>query len=80
MEVVTPGQVIKSGEGFLRGHGTYVSDGKLVASVAGVVQRVNKLVAVVPLKTRYSGPCTDPNPDVLSPERGKRTCALGCLS
>lgn len=35
-----------------RGHGTYAADGKLIASVAGVVERVNKLIYVKPLKSR----------------------------
>lgn len=35
-----------------RGHGTYAVDGKLLASVAGVVERVNKLIYVRPLKSR----------------------------
>ena len=35
-----------------RGHGTYESDGKLVASVAGVVERVNRLLCVHPLKSK----------------------------
>ena len=36
-----------------RGHGTYMEDGeKLHASVAGIVERVNKLICVKPLKTR----------------------------
>ena len=39
---------------FHRGHGTYSVDGKLLASVAGVVERVNKLIYVKPLKSRYS--------------------------
>jgi hypothetical protein len=43
MELVTPGQTITSEPGFLRGHGTYVLNGSLIASVAGVVQRVNKV-------------------------------------
>jgi exosome complex component RRP4 len=43
MELVTPGQTITSEPGFLRGHGTYVLNGNLIASVAGVVQRVNKV-------------------------------------
>lgn len=39
---------------FNRGHGTYNSeDDRLLASVAGVVERVNKLICVKPLKTRY---------------------------
>ncbi|XP_010209507.1 PREDICTED: exosome complex component RRP4 [Tinamus guttatus] len=43
----------------MRGHGTYVEDEKLVASVAGVVERVNKLVYVKALKTRYNGEVGD---------------------
>lgn len=35
-----------------RGHGTYVENDKLIASVAGVVERVNKLVCVRALKAR----------------------------
>lgn len=35
-----------------RGHGTQVLDGKLMATVCGVVQRTNKLISVVPVKTR----------------------------
>lgn len=37
---------------FSRGHGTYVDEDKLTASVAGEVQRVDKLICVRPLKTR----------------------------
>ncbi len=46
-------------QGYLRGHGTYVEEGtdggppRLVACVAGVVERVNKLISVRPIKTRY---------------------------
>jgi exosome complex component RRP4 len=36
-----------------RGHGTYVDNDEVIASVAGVVERVNKLVTVRPLRTRY---------------------------
>jgi hypothetical protein len=35
MELVTPGQTITTEPGFLRGHGTYVLQGNLIASVAG---------------------------------------------
>lgn len=35
-----------------RGHGTFMHEDKLHASVAGVVERVNKLICVRPLKTR----------------------------
>lgn len=43
-----------SQDGFLRGHGTQMVDGKLVATLCGVVERVNKLVYVRPLKSRYT--------------------------
>jgi exosome complex component RRP4 len=38
---------------FKRGHGTYVQNGQLIASLCGVVERVNKLITVRPLKARY---------------------------
>lgn len=41
-------------QGFLRGHGTQEIDGKLAATLCGVVERVNKLISVKPLRTRYS--------------------------
>lgn len=70
--VVIPGQLIavsREGEeesSFLRGHGTYIDDDesgngivgetKLRASVTGTVQRVNKLISVLPLAVhRYDG-------------------------
>lgn len=38
-----------------RGHGTYADDeGQVVSAVAGAVERVNKLLSVRPLKTRYT--------------------------
>lgn len=58
--LVTPGDIITSDSGFMRGHGTYNSeDDRLLASVAGVVERVNKLICVKPLKTRYNGEIGD---------------------
>jgi exosome complex component RRP4 len=61
MPVVTPGEPISAEPGFLRGHGTLVRhDGALVATVAGVVERVNKLVSVRPLRSsRYVGEVGD---------------------
>lgn len=35
-----------------RGHGTFTEDEKLHSSVAGAIDRVNKLICVKPLKTR----------------------------
>lgn len=46
---------VEDQEGFLRGHGTKtLPDGRLVATLCGVVQRVNKLIYVRPLKSRYT--------------------------
>lgn len=42
-----------------RGHGTYVENGALVSVVAGVVERVNRLVSVKPLHGRYVGEVGD---------------------
>eukprot|EP00038_Savillea_parva_P030014 m.74925 g.74925 ORF g.74925 m.74925 type:complete len:300 (+) comp8951_c0_seq2:54-953(+) len=52
-QVVTPGDVITADVGYMRGHGTFQSGSELVASVAGVVQQVNKLIVVRPLRSRY---------------------------
>jgi len=56
---VAPGDVIPgvdADDGFLRGHGTRTSmcGTKLIATTAGVVERVNKLVSVRGLKSRYA--------------------------
>lgn len=60
LPIVTPGEPIEAEAGFLRGHGTLVRhDGTLIATVAGVVERVNKLVSVRPLRSRYVGEVGD---------------------
>merc|ERR1719433_1078809 len=43
----------------MRGHGTYMKNGALYASLAGSIQRVNKLISVTPLKTKYPGEIGD---------------------
>jgi len=44
----------------IRGHGTYVDDEKtLRASVAGILEKVNKLISIRPLKARYNGEIGD---------------------
>jgi exosome complex component RRP4 len=56
---VVPGQAITSEQGYLRGHGSYYSQDPsetgptLVSSVAGQIDRVNKLISVRPIKSRY---------------------------
>ena len=57
--LVTPGDLITTDTGFMRGHGTYLEGERLQSSVAGVVERVNKLIRVEPLKTRYNGEVGD---------------------
>nr|CAG4649495.1 EOG090X09DD [Scapholeberis mucronata]SVE93735.1 EOG090X09DD [Scapholeberis mucronata] len=57
--LVTPGSLITKETGFMRGHGTYMQDECLYSSVAGVVERVNQLISVRPLKSRYHGEIGD---------------------
>lgn len=57
---VSPGDVVHDDPGLMRGHGTYArGDGAIVASLAGVVTRVSKLVSVQPLRARYTGDVGD---------------------
>lgn len=49
-----PGESITSSHTYMRGHGTYVDTDEVIASVAGTVERVNKLVTVRPVHTRYN--------------------------
>jgi len=58
-QLVVPGEVICEAAGCMRGHGTYIKDGYLVASVSGAVERVNKFICVRPLKTRFNGDVGD---------------------
>ena len=58
--VVLPGDEITREEGYLRGHGTLVSvDNRLLATVAGRVERVNALVSVRAPQARYAGEVGD---------------------
>jgi len=59
LSYVTTGQIIGPDSGFLRGHGTIAVAGKLKATVSGFVQRVNKLVSVQALNSRYQGEIGD---------------------
>lgn len=64
--LMVPGQPITSESGFLRGHGTYFSENTasegnsvLTSCVAGEVERVNRLVTVRPVRSRYIGEVGD---------------------
>ncbi|KAG8704839.1 exosome non-catalytic core subunit rrp4 [Ceratobasidium sp. 395] len=52
--LTSPGEMITSSQSFMRGHGTFVEGEQVIASVAGTVERVNKLVSVKPVKSRYT--------------------------
>ena len=52
--LLVPGDTITMDTGFMWGHGTYMGEEKFIASVAGSVERVNKLICVKALKTRYN--------------------------
>ena len=56
---INVGEVIAPSEGFMKGHGVYIRDGNLIASVAGFIEQANKLIFVRPLKTRYIGEVGD---------------------
>lgn len=64
MNIVVPGQSITSEEGYLRGHGCFLienEDGnqELVSSLAGKIERTNKLITVRSVKSRYIGEVGD---------------------
>ncbi|CAO3690827.1 unnamed protein product [Umbelopsis ramanniana] len=60
VQLVMPGETITSDLQFMRGHGTYLdSESTVISSVAGVVERVNKLISVRALKARYTGEIGD---------------------
>ena len=44
--MVSPGDVITRDQGYMRGHGTYIDQDVLWASIAGIVERVNKLISM----------------------------------
>ncbi|RFU29903.1 hypothetical protein B7463_g6428, partial [Scytalidium lignicola] len=54
--VVTPGEVVTDDPQWMRGHGTFIepSSTEIKATVAGTVQKTNKLLSVRPLRARYT--------------------------
>lgn len=53
--VITPGQSITSDPQWMRGHGTYTDDDAddIRSTLAGTIQKTNKLLFVAPLRARY---------------------------
>ncbi|OMJ15657.1 Exosome complex component rrp4 [Smittium culicis] len=58
-KIVTPGTLITSDPSFMKGHGTFVEDGKIYASVAGTVERINRLISVKSFGQRFVGEIGD---------------------
>ncbi|PYH90557.1 hypothetical protein BO71DRAFT_361212 [Aspergillus ellipticus CBS 707.79] len=54
--VLTPGEVVTDDPQWMRGHGTYSNplSTSIIATVAGTVQKTNKLLSVQPLRARYT--------------------------
>ncbi|PIL24078.1 hypothetical protein GSI_13829 [Ganoderma sinense ZZ0214-1] len=52
--ITGPGESITSSHAFMRGHGTYVDSEEVIASVSGTVERVNKLITVRAVRSRYN--------------------------
>ncbi|MCJ1475196.1 exosome non-catalytic core subunit rrp4 [Lambiella insularis] len=54
--IVTPGECVTEDPQWMRGHGTFVSptSTNIIATVAGTVQRTNKLLSVRPIRARYT--------------------------
>ncbi|MES1921817.1 hypothetical protein MHBO_003351, partial [Bonamia ostreae] len=50
-----PGEQTVHEEGFIRGHGTSLVNGKLISNISGYIERTNKLVSVRPINSRYIG-------------------------
>ncbi|KAJ7359085.1 exosome complex exonuclease rrp4 [Mycena albidolilacea] len=53
-KITWPGESITSSQAYMRGHGTYVENEEVVASVAGTIERVNKLITVRAIRTKYN--------------------------
>ena len=54
--VITPGQTVTSDPQWMRGHGTFAdTDSAAIRStLAGTLQKTNKLLSIVPLRARYT--------------------------
>lgn len=52
--LVLPGDKITSDSGYIQGKGTYEENGAIYSSLIGYVKQTDKLVSVMPLKSRYT--------------------------
>ncbi|KAN0082041.1 hypothetical protein V8E54_003339 [Elaphomyces granulatus] len=53
--IVVPGQLVTDDPQWMRGHGTFTTpySASIIATVAGTIQKTNKLLSVHPLRARY---------------------------
>lgn len=53
--IAVPGEAVASSAQFMRGHGCYLdaARGDIVSSLSGTLDKVNKLISVRPVRTRY---------------------------
>jgi len=54
--IIAPGQTVTDDPQWMRGHGTYASDdtSMIRSTLAGTLQKTNKLLSIVPLRARYT--------------------------
>lgn len=55
--IITPGQTVTDDPQWMRGHGTFTStsdDSLIRSTLAGTLQKTNKLLSIVPLRARYT--------------------------
>ncbi|EGC37877.1 hypothetical protein DICPUDRAFT_76545 [Dictyostelium purpureum] len=57
--LVIPGQIISREGEYLKGHGTFHNGSNLIASVCGTLDKVDRLISVKALKSRYHGEVGD---------------------
>lgn len=68
--LVSPGQLLTSDQSFMRyhslsfflyhrGHGTFIKGGAIYSALSGTVEKVNRLICVKALKSRYTGDIGD---------------------
>jgi exosome complex component RRP4 len=51
--LVVPGDLVSEGADFISGHGTFMEDGNIFASQAGVVHKISQVIQVKPLQTAF---------------------------
>ncbi|KZT70771.1 hypothetical protein DAEQUDRAFT_667315 [Daedalea quercina L-15889] len=52
--LTSPGEPLTSSQAFMRGHGTYIDREEVISSVAGTIERVNKLISVRAVRSKYN--------------------------